>query len=332
MQQHTKESNVVEVNFSQAQESAAPEVKAKTRDGYFMLANTMAEAICKAKVSGRQMRVFFAVIRQTYGWQKEFDYLSPSEIANMVDCRDVSSIRADLRELKARQMIITRGRLIGPNPVISNWDYAKKQGENAPKTGRKHPANRVKTPPTEPQNTSENSAENNQNGAKTPCSEENQTGRKHPENEVKTPRKQGENALQNGVKTPPTKDKEKHITKNTKTKGATFVAPDWLDGDLFAEYIAMRNKIRKPLTDHAKNLAVNALRKLIDQGYVQADVINRAIERNWLSFYPYVSPCPAPQLQGGQQSKPPASADNWEPPQDQSEFIDATGWEDITDA
>ena len=42
----------------------------------------------------------------------------------------------------------------------------------------------------------------------------------------------------------------------------TFVLPDWIPKDLWESYLEMRKKIRKPATEHAKELIVKKLVRL----------------------------------------------------------------------
>lgn len=113
---------------------------------------------------------------------------------------------------------------------------------------------------------------------------ENNTGRKQPANKSKTTRLQVENNPTDGLKTTPTKDNSKNNKKDSNKKKG-FVPPDWLNLELFGEYEIMRKAIKKPMTDHAKKLAVTELEKIIKQGYNQDEIINKAILKNWQSFY-----------------------------------------------
>ena len=65
------------------------------------------------------------------------------------------------------------------------------------------------------------------------------------------------------------------------------IHPEWLDLPLGKEYKIYRTKIKAPLTDHAKQLSLTALKEQIDAGFKQADIINATIESGkWKSFYP----------------------------------------------
>lgn len=63
--------------------------------------------------------------------------------------------------------------------------------------------------------------------------------------------------------------------------------PEWVNKDLFLEWAAMRDKIKKPIaSDGTVTRAINALKKVMDQGHRQETVIELAIDHNWRSFYP----------------------------------------------
>jgi hypothetical protein len=63
----------------------------------------------------------------------------------------------------------------------------------------------------------------------------------------------------------------------------------WLDNNLkkeFSEFRKMRNRMRKPITDIAEKRLIAGHKKLVAEGYDPAEIINYAIEKSWLSFFP----------------------------------------------
>ena len=97
-------------------------VKADTDEGYTRIANTLLESIYRCELTGRQLRVYLALVRKTYGYQRKTDYITASQIAAEINYQSCeSNIRADLKILKDRKLIISEGRKIGPNPIISEW-------------------------------------------------------------------------------------------------------------------------------------------------------------------------------------------------------------------
>lgn len=61
--------------------------------------------------------------------------------------------------------------------------------------------------------------------------------------------------------------------------------PEWLDKEAWAEYLKMRTKIKKPMTDYAKKLALNKLVKLYNQGNDPTEVLNQSIFNSWQGLF-----------------------------------------------
>lgn len=64
------------------------------------------------------------------------------------------------------------------------------------------------------------------------------------------------------------------------------VIPDWVPADAWKAFVEMRQKIKKPLTEYAKELAVKDLKKLVDAGQDAEDVINQSVLKSWQGFFP----------------------------------------------
>jgi hypothetical protein len=67
----------------------------------------------------------------------------------------------------------------------------------------------------------------------------------------------------------------------------SYPYPDWLNKNLWADFHKMRSRIKKPITTERtiKGL-ITSLKKLMDDGHCQEDIIQMAIDKCWLSFYP----------------------------------------------
>jgi hypothetical protein len=76
---------------------------------------------------------------------------------------------------------------------------------------------------------------------------------------------------------------DKNVTNKVTNSGTVY--PDWLDLELWAEFKRMRTRIKKPLTPYAEKLAITQLKKQMEKGYAQADIINRTVLNSWQSFY-----------------------------------------------
>lgn len=95
-------------------------VKADLEDGYLRLSNTLVDALCRTKLSDRESRVVFAVIRRTYGYGKATDWVSYSQIEEMTDI-DTDNVSRVIGGLLKRNVLIKDGKKIGVNPTVSSW-------------------------------------------------------------------------------------------------------------------------------------------------------------------------------------------------------------------
>lgn len=69
-------------------------------------------------------------------------------------------------------------------------------------------------------------------------------------------------------------------------KGAGFCLPEHIPAEEWAEFVAMRQRIRKPLTDFAKNLAVKRLDKLAADGWPPGEVLNHCTLNSYQGIFP----------------------------------------------
>ncbi|WP_350431752.1 replication protein [Shewanella sp. H8] len=95
-------------------------VKADLDDGYLRLSNTLVDSLCLTKLSDRESRVLFSVMRRTYGFGKPVDWISYSQIQEMtaIDSNNVSRV---VGALIKRNILLKEGKKIGINTVISGW-------------------------------------------------------------------------------------------------------------------------------------------------------------------------------------------------------------------
>ena len=86
-----------------------------------------------------------------------------------------------------------------------------------------------------------------------------------------------------------TKEQQSNTNKNVKNvNNVKNIYSDFsedvkkaLDG-----FVEMRNKIKKPLTERAMQLAIDKLKGLSNNETTQISIINESIMNNWQSFYP----------------------------------------------
>ncbi|MGY3853413.1 replication protein [Aeromonas aquatilis] len=107
-----------------------PDVRAKAEprevrvadldDGYTRIANELFEALIGAPITRNQAKVAFAVVRKTYGFNKSTDRISDTQIGKIV-MLPRQKVNKAKNELIAMGVLISIGREIGVNRVISDW-------------------------------------------------------------------------------------------------------------------------------------------------------------------------------------------------------------------
>lgn len=80
-------------------------------------------------------------------------------------------------------------------------------------------------------------------------------------------------------------DSEIDIEKEPKGSKTKFDLPDWVNGEAWDGYVAMRKKIGKPMTDRAKALAVGKLEAFRDEGYDPAKVLDQSTAASWQGLF-----------------------------------------------
>jgi len=77
----------------------------------------------------------------------------------------------------------------------------------------------------------------------------------------------------------------KEIKENIQKKINKAQAPDWLDANLWDDFLEHRKKLRKPMTEKAKEIFFLKLTKLKDKGFSPIELIETAIERGWQTVF-----------------------------------------------
>lgn len=79
--------------------------------------------------------------------------------------------------------------------------------------------------------------------------------------------------------------KGKKEIKEKKKPTAIFVLPEWVPVEPWRAYLAMRVKIRRPLTDY--QMAVDKLRTIMNSGGGSAeDILNQSVFNSWQGLFP----------------------------------------------
>jgi Helix-turn-helix domain len=76
------------------------------------------------------------------------------------------------------------------------------------------------------------------------------------------------------------------VKEEPKEQKEKFVLPDWIPVGSWNSFVEMRNRVKKPLTEHAKHLAVLTLDRMRASGEDVAELIDRSTFHCWLDFYP----------------------------------------------
>ena len=132
-------------------------VKADTDNGYYRVANELGLALCKVHLSDRESRIVHAIMIKTFGWQKATDWICNSQLSELTDI-GVTHISNIKKALKDRCIIITEGKKIGINPVVSEWTLLKKEVNKSNLPRLIKTPKQVKPTPRQVKNTPQTSA------------------------------------------------------------------------------------------------------------------------------------------------------------------------------
>lgn len=75
------------------------------------------------------------------------------------------------------------------------------------------------------------------------------------------------------------------LTPKTKPKSRCAL-PDWVERELWEQFIQHRKELKKPLTAHAERLLLAELDRLRERGYDPPAVVNQSIASGWLGLFP----------------------------------------------
>lgn len=63
--------------------------------------------------------------------------------------------------------------------------------------------------------------------------------------------------------------------------------PEWIDPEIWRAFEEMRKKVRKPLTDYARKLAISKLEQIYrEHGHHPSDVLEQSILNGWQGLWP----------------------------------------------
>lgn len=112
---------------------------AQLEDGYTRIANELMDAAMKAPFTSREARVFRAVERATFGWNKKKAWLAASVLSEMTGLTAQNASKA-LNSLIKKRVIIREGSSRSPsyiNTRTSEWDFSSAESRVSPKRNAK---------------------------------------------------------------------------------------------------------------------------------------------------------------------------------------------------
>ena len=85
----------------------------------------------------------------------------------------------------------------------------------------------------------------------------------------------------------PTKEEEEVDVERSKTKApaSAFALPGWIPEETWKGYTTMRAKIRKPMTDRARDLVIKKLLGMKQAGQDPVAVLDQSVRNSWTDIY-----------------------------------------------
>lgn len=113
--------NVARLDDYRAQDTSEVRRVANTDEGYTRLANELYEELIGANLTRNQAKVAHAICRKTYGYNKKMDRISDSQLATLTKLprQKVNKAKNQLIDMG---VVISDGRMIGPNKDLSQWN------------------------------------------------------------------------------------------------------------------------------------------------------------------------------------------------------------------
>lgn len=125
-----------------------PKVEAKkvnVDDGYTQIPNELLFAMGQFGFTQRQFNVLLGVIQKTLTWHKEMDWVSNSQLCELVDLPDEQKASKTKQELIRMNVLVQQGNKIGINLAVSEWKKAIAQKvQTLHKTCKKNCINHAK--------------------------------------------------------------------------------------------------------------------------------------------------------------------------------------------
>ncbi len=228
-------------------------------NGHIDLANEIGDVLSMTYFSPAESKIFWAILRKTYGWHKKTDFISYSQFEETTGLHP-RHVGPALKRLISRNIIFCSNSgpkkvreyglqkdydkwILTPKSVIeSNTDLSNKL---TPKSVIDNKINL--TPITVPSDTD--------------------YSKNNPKSDT---------------------DLSKHksnILQNQTTKAILVEIPSWINIETFNDFLEMRKKIKKPMTEKAQHLLILRLEELRTLGNEPNKVLEQSILASWQGVF-----------------------------------------------
>lgn len=251
-------------------------------DGYTRIANELLEALCRIPLGNSEAQIFFFVLRKTYGWNRKQDNISIGQImeGTGISRRMVIYGIQNLESKKLLNVFRCRGRgiknEINEISIQKNhelWVVQEKSQQYCEALKKRRLAYQKSKAGVVQENLS--SARNGISSARN--------------SEKVVQETVNDEQFLAPTKDTTTKDNTKDIKPNKVPKKRSdnepFVLPDWIPEKSWDAFVEMRKKLKKPMTDYAKQLAINDLLKLRERGHPPEAVLNQSTLHSWQGLF-----------------------------------------------
>ena len=233
----------------------------QTEDGYTRIANELLEAIMRNDFSKREVKVIWAIIRKTYGWNQKFDRIALSQFEQLTGLKK-NHISTTLASLVGKNVVLKQDLKYSINKKYIEWEdnkYSPETGlktsdEASPKTGLKE--------------------KESQNGTS-------------PETGLQTSPKTGQGKSQNGTKTSPKTGlhkRQKTLLQKTVKKYIAEI-PDWIDAKLWDDFIEIREAKKAVNSERAISIILKKLETWKAEGYDPNEIIQSSVVGAWKDVF-----------------------------------------------
>lgn len=229
----------------------------QVEDGHTRIANEILEHLMRLYLPANRWQVLLCVIRKTYGFNKKVDWIANFQIAEATGLVK-STVSRSLKQLEEQGLVNRKGKYIGFQKDWEKWKVSN-AANSEPKVSSSANNEKLAVQLTKVSNPATQLA-----------------------------------ILSTKVSNPFVTQKTKDtITKDTIQK-TREILPEWINKEIWKDFLEMRKKIKSSPTDRAKELLIKTLDTLRSQGNDPNRVLEQSIMNNYKGLFP---------LKGGQDGK-----------------------------